>query len=72
MLAEAGGVRVNDLDHPAPFRYVRLRKPPYDDAALHDLAARLLQVDEPAYVYFRHEDAPTAPTYAQRLRELLS
>ena len=71
-LARAGAVRVNDLDHPAPFRYLRLRQPPYDDDALRKLAARLAAVAEPAYVYFRHEDAPTAPAYAQRLLELLA
>ncbi len=70
-LAAAGAVRVNDLDHPAPFRYLRLREPPYDDAALRELAARLHTVAEPAYVYFRHEDEPTAPAYAQRLLDLL-
>jgi uncharacterized protein YecE (DUF72 family) len=70
-LAEAGAVRVNDLDQPAPFRYLRLREPPYDDAALLELATRLGSVDEPVYVYFRHEDEPTAPAYAQRLRELI-
>jgi uncharacterized protein YecE (DUF72 family) len=70
-LAEAGAVRVNDLDQPAPFRYLRLREPPYDDAALAELATRLGSVDEPVYVYFRHEDEPTAPAYAQRLCELL-
>jgi uncharacterized protein YecE (DUF72 family) len=70
-LAAAGAVRVNDLDHPAPFRYLRLRKPPYDDAALRALAATLRTVPEPTYVYFRHEDEPTAPAYAQRLLELL-
>ena len=64
-------MRVNDLDHPAPFRYLRLRKPPYDDAALGALADRLGSVAEPTYVYFRHEDEPTAPAYAQRLLELL-
>ena len=70
-LARAGAVRVNDLDHPAPFRYLRLRQPPYDDDALRKLAARLAAVAEPAYVYFRHEDEPTAPAYARRLVELL-
>ena len=71
-LARAGAVRVNDLDQPAPFRYLRLRQPPYDDDALRELAARLATVAEPAYVYFRHEDEPTAPAYAQRLLELLA
>ena len=70
-LSGAGAVRVNDLDHPAPFRYLRLRKPPYDDAALGALADTLGSVAEPTYVYFRHEDEPTAPAYAQRLLELL-
>ncbi len=70
-LAGAGAVRVNDLDHPAPFRYLRLREPPYDDAALQELAGRLRAVAEPTYVYFRHEDEPTAPAYAERLLELL-
>ena len=71
-LAAAGAVRVNDLDHAAPFRYLRLREPPYDDEALRALAARVRDVDEPVYVFFRHEDEPTAPAYAQRLVELLS
>ena len=70
-LAAAGAVRVNDLDHPAPFRYLRLREPPYGDAALRGLADRLRGLAEPAYAYFRHEDEPTAPVYAQRLLELL-
>jgi len=60
-------VRVNDFD--ARFRYIRLRDPPYSDDDLLALAARLRP---PAYVYFRHEDEPTAPAYAARLRELVS
>ena len=71
-LAEAGAVRVNDLDQPAPFRYLRLREPPYDDAALVELATRLGSVDEPVYVYFRHDDEPAAPAYAAALRNLLA
>ena len=62
-----GVVRVNDLAA-EPFRYVRMREPPYSDADLEELAARLRP---PAWVFFRHEDAPTAPTYASRLRVLL-
>jgi hypothetical protein len=27
---------------------------------------------EPVYVYFRHDDEPTAPAHASRLRELLA
>jgi hypothetical protein len=60
-------VRVNDLDV-EPFRYVRMREPPYSDDDLRDLAPNLR---DPAYVYFRHEDEPTAPAHAERLRELL-
>jgi uncharacterized protein YecE (DUF72 family) len=70
-LAAAGAVRVNDLDHPAPFRFLRLRDPPYDDAALRGLADRIRPLAEPVYVYFRHEDEPTAPAYSLRLIELL-
>jgi uncharacterized protein YecE (DUF72 family) len=62
-----GVVRVDDLDA-SPFRYVRLREPPYADDALAAVASKLR---DPAYVYFRHEDEPTAPAYAARLRELV-
>jgi uncharacterized protein YecE (DUF72 family) len=70
-LAAAGAVRVNDLEHAAPFRYVRFRDPPYSDDELQKWAERLRAVDEPVFAYFRHEDEPTAPAYAQRLLELL-
>ena len=62
-----GVVRVNDLGA-EPFRYVRLREPPYSDDDLRAVAAT---IRGPAYVYLRHEDEPTAPAYAARLRELL-
>ncbi len=74
-LAEAGAVRVNDLDAAAPFRYIRLREPPYDEAALEQRAERirpLLAAGLDVYVYFRHEDEPTAPAYAERLLALLA
>jgi uncharacterized protein YecE (DUF72 family) len=71
-LAEAGATRVNDLEHDAPFRYVRFRDPPYEDSELQEWAERLRAVDVPTYVYFRHEDEPTAPRYAERLLELLA
>ena len=63
-----GIVTVNDLDA-EPFRYVRLREPPYSDEDLRALAAKLRP---PAYVYFRHEDAPTAPEYGSRLLQIVS
>lgn len=62
-----GVVAVND---PAaePFRYLRLREPPYSDAELQEVAAT---IRDPAYVYVRHEDEPTAPAIAERLRSFL-
>ncbi len=65
-------VAVGDADGEAPFRYLRFRDPPYDDDALAEAAAqvrRLLAAD--VYCFFRHEDEPTAPAYAARLRELV-
>jgi uncharacterized protein YecE (DUF72 family) len=71
-LAAAGAVRVNDLEHEAPFRYVRFREPPYSDGELREWADRIRAADVPVFAYFRHEDEPTAPAYAQRLLELLA
>jgi uncharacterized protein YecE (DUF72 family) len=73
LLEGRAAVRVNQLDSPAPFRYLRLREPPYDEAALRGWAQRLRPLlDEGIVVhcYFRHEDEPTAPAYAARLLEL--
>ena len=67
-------VRVNDLEAETPFRYLRFRDPPYDDAALAELAAQLRPLHENGVqllCYFRHEDKPSAPAYAERLRALL-
>ena len=65
-LAERGAVRVNDLDHPASFRYLRRREAP--DSAF---AERIRACAEPVYVYFRHDEEPTAPAHAQTLLEML-
>ena len=62
-----GVVRVNDPDA-EPFRYLRLREPPYSDDDLRTVAA---SVRDPAYVYLRHEDLPTAPEAADRLKAFL-
>jgi uncharacterized protein YecE (DUF72 family) len=70
-LADAGAVRVNDLDHDAPFRYIRFRDPPYTDGELEAWSDRLRNLDVTLYAYFRHEDEPTAPSYAQKLLQLL-
>jgi len=57
---------VDDVEHPAPFRYLRRREAP--DAAF---AAMVAALREPVYVYFRHDDEPTAPAYAAQLLELV-
>ncbi|MBA3843441.1 MAG: DUF72 domain-containing protein [Actinobacteria bacterium] len=62
-----GIVRVGDAGA-EPFRYLRLREPPYSDDELRAVAAT---IRGPAYVYVRHEDEPTAPETASRLRDLL-
>jgi uncharacterized protein YecE (DUF72 family) len=67
-------VRVGSLEGSAPFRYIRLREPPYEDAELVQWAGRLrplLEQGKDVYCYLRHEDEPTAIGYARRLIELL-
>ncbi len=69
----APAVRVDDWEAEAPFRYLRFREPPYSDEALGALAARLRPLLESGirvFAYFQHEDEPSAPVYALRLREL--
>ena len=61
---DEGIVRVGDPGA-EPFRYLRLREPPYSDDELAEAAAGMR---DPAYVYLRHEDEPTAPAYAEKLR----
>jgi uncharacterized protein YecE (DUF72 family) len=68
-------VRVGSLAAEAPFRYLRLREPPYDDDELAAWAERLRPLLDDGlhvYCYFKHEDEPTAPSYAERLLELLA
>jgi uncharacterized protein YecE (DUF72 family) len=75
LLADWPAVRVNQLDSETSFRYLRFREPPYDDAALTAWAGRirgLLDRGLRVYCYFRHEDEPTAPRYAERVRELVA
>jgi uncharacterized protein YecE (DUF72 family) len=61
---------VNELDRDAAFRYVRMREPPYSPDDLDELARRLRDGPD-SWVYFRHEDEPTAPAYAAQLLEML-
>jgi uncharacterized protein YecE (DUF72 family) len=58
----------------AAFRYLRLREPPYDEEALRMLACKIrpqVVAGVDVYAFFRHEDEPTAPLYAERLRALV-
>jgi uncharacterized protein YecE (DUF72 family) len=73
-LAAAGAVRVGALEADVDFRYLRLRDPPYGEDDLRSWAARIrpLLDDMDIYCYFRHEDEPTAPLYAERLLALLA
>jgi uncharacterized protein YecE (DUF72 family) len=67
-------VRVDDWEADGPFRYLRFRQPPYSDAQVAELAARirpLLEDGIEVFAYFRHEDEPAAPGYAARLLELV-
>lgn len=68
------GVRVDDWEADADYRYVRFREPPYTDDDIAGIASRIRPlVDEgiDVFAYFRHEDEPTAPQYAERLLALL-
>ena len=68
-------VRVNDWDADASFRYLRFRDPPYTGDDLHELAEgirRRLDQGIDVYAYFKHEDEPSAPLYAEQLLELTS
>jgi uncharacterized protein YecE (DUF72 family) len=71
----SNATRINDLGSQASFRYLRLREPPYDEPALQGWADRirpLLADGIEVYVFFKHEDEPSAPRYAERLLELVS
>ena len=73
-LDERGVARTDSLAGVAAFRYLRLREPPYDEEALEALAATVrphLAGGTDVYAFFRHEDEPTAPLYAERLTELV-
>ncbi len=67
-------VRVGSLEAGAPFRYLRLREPPYSGGELRAWAERLRPLLDDGiriHCYFKHEDLPTAPAYARALREAL-
>lgn len=68
-------VVVNERAAAAAFRYLRFRDPPYSDEQLSAIAQEiqpLLAEGVEVYAYFRHEDEPSAPRYAERLLALLS
>jgi uncharacterized protein YecE (DUF72 family) len=73
-LDERGVARTGAWEGGAAFRYLRLREPPYGEEALAELAGRIraqVTAGLDVYAFFRHEDEPTAPRYAARLRELV-
>jgi uncharacterized protein YecE (DUF72 family) len=68
-------VRINEVEAKAPFRYLRYREPPYTDKAIKRIAddvRPLVASGIEVFAYFRHENEPTAPQYAERLLELLA
>jgi uncharacterized protein YecE (DUF72 family) len=68
-------VRINEMEAKAPFRYLRYREPPYTDKAIKRIAddvRPLVASGIEVFAYFRHENEPTAPQYAERLLELLA
>jgi uncharacterized protein YecE (DUF72 family) len=70
----SNAARVGALEAGAPFRYLRLREPPYSREQLDAWAARLrplLDDGVRVHCYFKHEDEPTAPDYAQQLLGVL-
>lgn len=70
-----GHALVGSLERGETFSYLRLREPPYDEAALASWAERIrpaLAAGVDVFAFFKHEDEPTAPDYALRLAELLS
>ena len=74
-LSAAGVVRVGAWDADAPFRYLRFREPPYAHDELERIATRvedLVTRGVRVYAYFRHENEPTAPRYAERLLALVA
>ena len=65
--------RVGSLEPAAGLLYLRLRETPYDEARLDELAGRLrplVDAGVEVYAYFKHEEEPSAPLYAQRLLQL--
>jgi hypothetical protein len=63
-------VQINDHEAAAPFRYLRFRDPPYSEADISRIAGEmrpLLDDGIEVFAYFRHEDEPSAPQYAERL-----
>ncbi len=60
-----------ELHATADWGYLRLRRPDYGEAELARWAERVAGAPwREAFVFFKHEDAGTAPRLAQRFREL--
>jgi uncharacterized protein YecE (DUF72 family) len=75
LLDARSAARVGSLGGVSPFRYLRLREPPYDDASLLAWAERLrgvLASGIDVYCYFKHEDDPRGALSAERLLRLVA
>jgi uncharacterized protein YecE (DUF72 family) len=74
LLAQRGAVRVNGSAPDAPFRYHRLREPPYPEEELRAIAESVradLAANRPVYAFFKHEDDPWGAKAALRLLDLI-
>ena len=73
-VAATHAVRVGDCDGSHGWCYVRFRDPPYDAAAIAEIAGRvraLVDAGIDVFAFFRHEDEPTAPRSALELLDLV-
>ena len=74
-LFDFGAARVGSSEGSAPFRYFRMRDPPYGRRRLDRTAeeiARLLSNRIEVHCYFKHEDEPTGPRYAEQVLRRLA
>ena len=70
-IAEAEGLAA-PLVPTAPWGYLRLRLPDYDEEALRAWAEKIRsQPWREVYAFFKHEDGAKGPVFARRLSELL-
>ena len=69
VVADNDGTVPERLPATARWRYLRLRAPDYDDAALRAWKRHCEAADR-AFVYFKHEDNAAGPAFAERMMKL--